>query len=53
MIADVNIPLPVDKSGNVCTKAQKDIAVMYEAIEQFRNEILSKLDALIKQRIDY
>lgn len=53
MIADVDIPLPVDENGIVSLDAQKEIAAMHEAIEQYRHEILAKLDVLLNQRIEY
>lgn len=53
MIADVDIPLPVDKDGVVSLTAQKEIAAIYDTVEQYRHEILVKLDALLNQQIEY
>jgi type I restriction-modification system DNA methylase subunit len=53
MIADVDIPLPADGNGNISLDAQKEIAAMYDTVEQYRREILGKLDALLDQRIEY
>ncbi len=53
MIVDVDIPLPVDSNGNISLDAQKEIATMYDLVEQYRREVLVKLDALIEQRIEY
>jgi len=53
MIADVDIPLPVDENGVVSLTAQKEIAAMYDTVEQYRHEILVKLDVLLNQRIEY
>ena len=53
MIADVDIPLPVDDSGEISLAAQKEIASMYDTVEQYRREVLGKLDALLNQRIEY
>lgn len=53
MIADVDIPLPVDENGEISLKAQKEIATMYDTVEQYRREVLGKLDALLNQRIEY
>ena len=53
MIDDVDIPLPVDDSGEISLAAQKEIAAMYDSVEQYRREVLARLDALIDQHIDY
>lgn len=53
MIADVDIPLPVDENGVVSLNAQKEIATMYDTLEQYRCEILMKLDVLLNQHIEY
>lgn len=53
MIADVDIPLPVDENGEISLAAQKEIATMYDTVEQYRREVLGKLDALLNQRIEY
>ena len=53
MITDVDVPLPVDENGAISLTAQKEIAAMYDTVEQYRHEILSKLDALLNQRIEY
>ena len=53
MIANVDIPLPIDENGVISLAAQKEIAVMYDTVEQYRREVLSKLDALLEQRITY
>lgn len=53
MIADVDIPLPVDDKGEICLSAQKEIAAIYDTVEQYRREVLGKLDFLLNQRIEY
>lgn len=53
MIRDVEIPLPVDKNGSISLSAQKEIAAMYDSAEQYRHEIIAKLDGLLNQRIEY
>lgn len=53
MIADVDIPLPVDENGEISLTAQKEIATMYDTVEQYRREVSGKLDALLNQRIEY
>jgi len=53
MIVDIDIPLPVDNNGNISLFAQKEIASMYDAFEQYRREVLDKLDIILNQRIEY
>lgn len=52
MLNDIMVPVPVDEHGNIDLYAQKEIAAKYLAIEQSRDEIISKLDALIQQKIE-
>lgn len=52
MIADIMVPVPVDDYGNISLDAQKEIAAKYLAIEQCKNEVISKLDILIQQKIE-
>ena len=52
MIADIMVPVPVDGQGNISLDAQKEIAAKYLAIEQCKNEVISKLDSLIQQKIE-
>lgn len=53
MIADVDIPLPIDDDGEISLAAQKEIAAMYDTVEQYRREVLGKLNTLLVQRIEY
>lgn len=53
MIRDVEIPLPVDENGSISLSAQEEIAAMYDSAEQYRHEIIAKLDGLLSQRIEY
>lgn len=52
MIADIMVPIPVDDQGNISLAAQKEIAAKYLAIDQCKSEVISKLDALIQQKIE-
>lgn len=52
MLKDIMVPLPVDEHGSIDLFAQKNIAAKYLAIEQSKDEIISKLDALIQQKIE-
>lgn len=53
MISDVEVPLPVDQHGAISLDSQREIANMYASVEQYRQEILQKLDGLLTQRIEY
>lgn len=53
MIENINVPLPVDENGEISVKLQKEIASAYLAVEQYKQEILDKLDAILNQQIKY
>ena len=53
MLKDIEVGIPVDDSGNISIYLQHEIAVSYLAIEQYRREILGKLDVLLEQQIEY
>jgi hypothetical protein len=53
MLKGLQVGLPVDGSGNVSLALQKEIALSYSTIEQYRREVLEKMNALIEQRISY
>ena len=52
MLKDIMVPIPVDEHGSIDLYAQKEIAAKYLAIEQSKDEVISKLDALIQQKIE-
>ena len=52
MLNDIMIPVPVDEHGSIDLCAQKEIATKYLAIERSKDEVVSKLDALIQQKIE-
>lgn len=52
MLNDIMVPVPVDEHGSIDLYAQKEIATKYLAIEQSKDEVISKLDALIHQKIE-
>jgi restriction endonuclease S subunit len=52
MIADVPIPFPVDEQGEIDLSAQREIAAIYDSIDQHKLEILEKLNMLIVQKVD-
>ena len=52
MLNDIMVPVPVDEHGRIDLYAQKEIAAKYLAIEQSKAEVISKLDALIQQKIE-
>ena len=51
MIADVQIPFPVDVAGNINLMAQQEIANSYLTIERHKREIMEKLNTLLEQKI--
>ena len=52
MLNDVMIPVPIDERGRISLRAQKEIAAKYLAVEQCKDEIVSKLTALIRQKVE-
>ena len=52
MLKDIMVPIPVDEHGSIDLYAQKEIATKYLAIEQSKDEVILKLDALIQQKIE-
>jgi len=52
MIDNVQIPLPVDENGDISLSTQQEIAKIYAVIEQYKNEILEKLNSLITQKVE-
>ena len=53
MLKNIEVGIPVDERGEIRLDLQQEIASSYLAIEQYRQEILKKLDALLNQRIKY
>lgn len=53
MIENIDVPLPVDENGEISIKLQKEIASSYLAVEQYKQEIISKLDTILNQQIKY
>ena len=51
MLADVMVPVPVDENGLINLNAQKEIAAKYLAVQKYQNEIVAKLDTIIKQKV--
>ena len=51
MLADVMVPVPVDENGQIDLNAQKEIAAKYLTVQRYQNEIVSKLDAIINQKV--
>ena len=51
MVADVKISVPVDSKGKISLSAQQEIAKTYSDIEQYKSEILDKLNYLIVQKV--
>lgn len=53
MLHNIEVGIPVDGTGKISIGLQREIATMYDAVEQYRREVLSKLDMLLNQRIEY
>lgn len=51
MVQTLQIPVPVDSEGKISLSAQKEIAEKYLTIEQCRQDVVSKLDGLISQKL--
>jgi restriction endonuclease S subunit len=52
MIADVQVPLPVDENGEISLMEQQEIAAIYATIEQYKREVLERLNTLITQKVE-
>lgn len=53
MLKQIKVGIPVDEAGNISLKLQREIASSYLAIEQYRQEIIDKLDTILNQQIEY
>jgi restriction endonuclease S subunit len=53
MLKNIEVGIPVDGAGKISLDLQREIAASYLTIEQYRREILHKLDAILVQRIEY
>jgi restriction endonuclease S subunit/methylase of polypeptide subunit release factors len=53
MIAEIDVPIPVDENAGISLLAQQEIAKSYAMIETYRREVLGKIDSLIAQHISY
>ena len=51
MIKKVTIDLPIDENGKLDLNAQKEISKKYLALEQYKQDIVAKLQALIDQKV--
>ena len=52
MIENIRFEIPVNGDGNFDIVAQREIAQKYITIEQYKHEILEKLNALIMQKVE-
>lgn len=52
MVQNIQIPFPLDESGEISVSVQEEIAQKYLAIEHCKREVVSKLDRLIQQKVD-
>ncbi len=51
MIKDIMIPIPINSTGDIDLNAQKDIAQKYFAVQQSQQDVVTKLNDLITQKI--
>lgn len=51
MIKDIMIPIPINSAGDIDLIAQKDIAQKYFAVQQSQQDVVTKLNDLITQKI--
>ena len=52
MINTVQIPFPIDENGEIILSAQQEIANKYTTVEQYKSEIINKLNSLIIQDVN-
>lgn len=53
MLKDIEVGIPIDESGKISIDLQHEIATSYLSIEQYRQEVLSKLDSILAPYIEY
>jgi len=53
MIANVLVPFPIDENGVISLTMQHEIASIYSTIEQYKREMMEKLNLLFTQKIEF
>ena len=53
MLKSIKVGIPVDESGKISLDLQHEIAKVYLSVEQYRHEIMKKIDTLLKQKIRF
>lgn len=53
MVQNLQVPFPLDENGEISASAQEEIARKYLAIEHCKHEVVSKLDMLMQQKVDF
>lgn len=53
MLKTIKVGIPVDESGRISVDLQHEMAASYLAVEQYRHEIMEKIDILLKQKIKF
>ena len=53
MLQNIRVGIPVDESGRFSIDLQREIAAVYLSVEQYRHEIMDKLDTLLKHKIKF
>jgi type I restriction-modification system DNA methylase subunit len=52
MIEDIQVPLPVDEESIISLPIQQEIAKTYGTVEQYKRDVLDKLNVLITQKVN-
>lgn len=53
MLDDIEVGIPVSETGEISLATQCEIAAAHLAVEQYRREVLGKLDAILIQKIEF
>lgn len=51
MIEDIMIPMPIDEEGNISTSKQNEIADKYAMIKQTTDDVIEKVNKIVKQNV--
>lgn len=51
MLGDIMIPLPVEKNGSISVVGQQEIAEKYDMVIQISDDIQTKIDGIINQKV--
>lgn len=51
MLNDIMIPMPVDRNGNISVAMQQEIAEKYDTVTQISDDIQTKINSIINQKV--